>query len=287
MPSARSNSFKSGAGFLRKVDGTILDIQGTDTLPGQSSPAISAKGFHSLFAVLTIQQDGREGDTKQALFVGDAQVFGVTEDGRGFTGPEQFSSSSGWGIFLDSLEHGTDFDYSLFDSDDPNVVDFTPLIGARVRFDQVVNEKLNKSKGKRKDKTGKIDPKTGKVVEYDNTDLIVTNYYGQVDVEPVKATPVARVVAAPKAVAKVKKSAAPAIDISTVAAENIILALSTAKNQQLVKARLGVKLIQVMNAAEPTTRDSVREWADNNDNLSSIEGVNFDAATQMLALEND
>ncbi len=279
MPSARPSSFKGGAGFLRAVDGTILDIQFTDKLPGQAAAPASKSGFHSLFAVLNLQQDGRDDLTQQALFVGDANAFGVTDDGHGVTGPEQFSKSSGWFIFLNSLVTAG-FDETVFPDDDPELADYSAIIGARVRFDQQVNEKLTKKLGQRADKK---DPKK----KYDRTDLIVTNYYGQVEVEAPKATPVARVVAAPKAVAKVKKSAAPAIDIATVAAENIILALSTAKNQQLVKARLGVKLIQVMNAAEPTTRDSVREWADNNDNLSSIEGVNFDAATQVLSLLGD
>ena len=283
MPSAVSSKFRGGAGFLRNVDGTILDIQFGPTLPGQSAPSVSAKGFHSLFGVLTIQQDGKSDLTQQALFVGDAEVFGVTEDGRGVTGTEEFSRNSGWGIFLDSLNQ-TEFDISTISDEDPTVADFTPLIGSRMKFDQRVNDYVNKTKGKRKDKTGKIDPRTKKVAEYDNTDLIVTSYYGHVEVEAPK--PVVKTVAKPAARVG-KKVAAPVIDVAAAAAENIILALAGAKNNQLVKARLGVKLIQVMQAAEPTLRDAVREWSDIAANLSTIEGVTYDPTTQLLSLDQE
>ncbi len=87
---------------MRGVDGTILEIQFTNTLPGQSAPAVSAKGFHSLFGVLSIQQDGRPDLTQQALFVGDAEVFGITDDGRGVT--STCSKCGAWAVNVSMME---------------------------------------------------------------------------------------------------------------------------------------------------------------------------------------
>lgn len=300
MPSARPSAFKGASGILRDVDGVITGLRFTDQNPlagkGTPKPGQKKSDFHSLFAVLDVRVDGASTSSAQPLFVGSADDFGITEDLKGLTGDGQLSKSSGWWIFLDSLVNpggvkGSGFDEANFPDDDENVADYSAIVGARVRFNWQVNEKATKKYGKKVSKV--IDAKTKKAKEYDREDLIVTNYYGQVEVEETTVAPPAgkkpgvsstqpKGDAKPLGGAK-KNTKAP--DVAKVATEHIILAVSAAKDKKMTKSKVSVKLLTAMGDQTPELRSAVREWAENNDNLAAIEGLVFDATTETLSLE--
>lgn len=292
MPFAAPSKFKGASGILRDVDATIVGLEITDVNPlaGRGTPKPGAKksDFHTLFGVLKVRVDGAETVSDQPLFIGDADVFVPTEDGMGVSGEGQLSKSSGWFIFLDSLEKAG-FDMDNFPEDPEGIVaDYSALVGARVRFNWQKNEKATKKYGQKLGK--KVDPKTGKPVAYDREDLIVTNYYGQADVdEPVVAAKKSGVgKTQPAGQAKplgAKKGAK--VDVAKVAADNIILALNAAKDKRASKSKVSVKLLTQLGTESPELRTEVRAWADDNNNLASIEGVTFDPASEMLSLDAD
>jgi hypothetical protein len=298
MASARPSKF-AGGGMLRGTDGVILDIQFSDLLADGSKPkprpgkvpflTIQKDGqedgqgkpaFHSLFANLTIQEDGREKPTTQSLFAGGADDFEVAFDGHGVVsadeGNKSFGKSSGFYIFLASLvnpTNGDGFDENTLSDED---LDFTPIIGARCRFDQQVNEKITKKYGQRVSKQDVTK-------KFDRTDLIVTDYYGQVDVEvkaKAKGLPV-KSAAGKTGVAKAKT--AKAVDVSEFAANKVKELLAAAKNNTLNKSRLSVRLLTAI--PQGPTRDAAQEWAEDDDNLASIDGTTYDAETETLTLD--
>lgn len=299
MPSARPSSFRGASGILRDVDGVITGIQFTGKNPleglGTPKPGQKKSDFPSLFAVLDVRVDGAKTSSPQPLFVGSAEDFGITEDGMGLTGDGQLSKSSGWWIFLNSLvnpggQAGTGFDESNFPDDDPNVADYSAIVGARVKFNWQVNEKATKKYGKKVSKV--IDAKTKKAKEYDREDLIVTAYYGQVEVEQTTPTVGAKVgvsATQPKGEAKPlgAKKAAKTTDVVAIATKNIVLAVTSSKDKKMTKSKVGVKLLTLLGDQTPELRSAVQEWAHSNDNLATIEGLTFDVATETLSVEVD
>lgn len=298
MPSAKSSSFRGGGGILRKKDGTILNIDFTPVNPlfdGKPAPKLAPgqkrSDFVWLYAVLTIQEDGREELTQQPLKVGSVDDFEVVLDGRGVSGTMQFGKGSEFGIFAESLSHpkdeGAGFDESNFPEDlEGLVADYTAIIGARVQFDWVKDESkwglANPRKGK--DKAGKeLKGKDGKPILYDRENLIVRSYYGQVDVADVPA-PVAKQGVVKTAPKKVAKPAVASVDIPALAASKVVAVLSSAKGNALTINKLSVKLLTEMSN-EPDTREDVRAWSLKGDNLATIPGVLYDKTTQVVSLE--
>lgn len=294
MPSSRVSNFKGGGGILRKKDGTVLDIQFSPVNPlfdGKPAPALpagqKASDFKWLYAVLYIQEDGREEISTQPLKVGSVDDFAVVNEGRGVSGTVQFGKGSEFGVFLNSLHNPLDEEPGLAEDifpEDPEglVADFSAIRGARVMFDWIPDEskwgKANPRKAK--DKDGKPVMKDGKQVLYPRENLVVGKYYGQVPVQDV-----------PKAGAKVAKGqagkpapvaakAGPVLDaalIGALADETVTKILSEAKDKKLSVNKLSVKLLTALGESTEETRNAVREWAANVKNLAGIEGVTVDA----------
>jgi hypothetical protein len=294
MPSARPSNFKGGGGILRDQDGTIVGIEFTDVNPLYTgeAPAGKTSSFKTLWGVLDIKVDGAEKATRQPIFVGDAEAFGVTDDKMGITGDGEISKSSGWFIFLDSIVNpkngGAGFDETSFPEDDPQTADYSALVGARCRFNWQVNEKATKKYGKKVSKV--VDAKTGKKKEFDREDLIVTNYYGQVDVDAAPAVASVKKVgvsgkmpAAPDVKQPGKKAGK--VDIAQVAADNVRLALNQAKGKTLSRSKVSVKLLNLLATDTAETRGAARAWLEDVANVQSIEGVVFDPATEMLSID--
>lgn len=309
MPSARASQFKGGGGILRRKDGTILDIQFTDKNPlfkDEKKPAVKAgekKPFHSLYAVLLIQEDGRDETTQQPLFVGDADQFEVVEDGRALSGTAALSKSSDFYIFMDSLSHPVDggdgFDETNFPEDPEGLVaDFSAMRGARVMFDWKKNDQKTKKLGQRvvKGKGGKPDMK------FDREDLVVAVYYGQTDVDAAEAPKVNKPgkTTAPAAkstkTTKAGSTPAPAFNVTEVAGQNIAACLVAAKDNKLTINKLSVKLLSALGAETADVREEVRAWALKGDNLKSLVGsgyapdakeFSYDASSQTLSLVDE
>jgi hypothetical protein len=302
MPSARASQFSGGGGILRRKDGVVVDIQFTDKNPlfKDSKPAPAKKDgktpFHSLFAVLTILEDGREEPTQQPLFVGDADKFEVVLDGRGLSGEASLSKASDFYIFLDSLSHPTDggdgFDESNFPEDPEGLVaDFSAIRGARVMFDWKKNEQKTKKLGQRtvKGKNGKPDMK------FDREDLVVAVYYGQTDVTEAPKPAVNKPAAGkPAAAAKSTKTAAPAVTVNVpeLAMQKIADCLKAAKDNKLTVNKLSVKLLSALGSESADVREEVRTWALNVENLKGLDddfagegkAFGYDASSQTVSL---
>ena len=280
MPSARPSSFSGGGGLLRGVDGTIVGLEFiTHAFAG--TPAQSAKAGQAakpailpstaIQAQLTVLPDGATEVVKPfALKVGSADNY--TVDGTTISGTKPFNKNSKWSILIQSLEDAK-FPMDLFPEDPEGLVaDYTALVGARVRFDWRKNEKLTADFGKT---FSKKDPeKKGK--GFDREDLIITAYYGQAEVAPVKGA------------AKATKATKTAkVDIATLAGDTVLTAVSKAKDQRITKTRLSVKILTLLASADPDIRNEAIEWAGADPNLAGIEGVDYDAATQTLSLSAD
>lgn len=297
MPASRPSLFRGGGGILRDVDSTIIDIQFTTENPlftGPKPPPKKGKEvFNALYAVLELLQDGADKSTLQPLFVGSADAFSINEDGRGVTDAienAQISKNSDFSIFMGSLI-AAGFDEDLLDNTDtPETADYSPLIGARIRTNWQENVEKTKRLGKKKSKDGKK--------EYSREDLIVTNFYEivEVDAAPTSAakgkTTAAKAVAtkpgAAKAAPAVKGKKAPAepeFDVAEETTAAILTALAGAKDKTLSKNQLSVKLLNAFGKHTADQRAEVRTLAIDDEYLSGIDGVTFDAAKKTLTLD--
>ena len=145
---ARPSTFhKGGGGFLNGVDGVITgyrwtdQFNGEDFVPGKKSKEQGGGDkFHSLFMELSARPDGADEDQTQNLFAGGYDDYEVSEDGLTLTSAEGGECAIGGNTaaakFIASLcEAG--FPESKFD-EDPDSINFEPMVGTRVRFGQAV-----------------------------------------------------------------------------------------------------------------------------------------------------
>lgn len=306
MPSTRTSNFAGGGGILRRKDGTILDIMFTKDNPlfkDKNEPKEGA--FEWLYAVLLIQEDGREELTKQPLKVGSVDDFEIVCDGRGVSGTTQFGKNSQFGLFMATMakpkDGGNGQPEDLYPEDAEGLVaDYSNMRGTRVMFDWVEDEsKWAKANPRKAVKDGKpVKDDKGVQKTYPRENLVVAQYYGQVDASKLataaksataKSTSGTRpggkpVVAAKPASTGVATSTA---DVAERATQEIIKAVAGAKGKPLSKTKLSVKLLTQLGDADQTLSNDVRSWALVDANLSGINGVTYDAAKQELSLTPD
>ena len=167
MAGARPSAFRKGGGFLNDVDGEITNYEFTTEFPGGGGKRKSKSDFNALYSVLSVRVDGADEDVETTFFVGSADEWEISDDGKTLTGDGNLQSTIGWGLFIASLvEHG--FPENDLPEDEVN---FEAIIGWRVRFVQQTNERATAKYGKRKAKKGKG--------EYDRTDVVVSQVYDQ------------------------------------------------------------------------------------------------------------
>lgn len=306
MPSTRPAKF-SGGGILKRKDGTILDIEFTPTHPNPKMAPKPDARMIPLWAVLQIQEDGREEVSVQSLRVGSVDDFEVVLDGKGVSGTAQFRKTEGFAIFMESLAHPRDGGEGQPEDtypEDPEglIADYTNLRGTRVMFDQVNDESdyAKKNPRKAKDKDGKpILDKSGKQVTYPLQHLVVAQYYGQVDVSKLQAPKSVGSGKAPAAAAKASTGGRPAarttaatagttldpIAVQARAEAEILKAATSTKGKPLSKTKLMVKLLTALGGETQQLNDAVRLWADNDANLAQVDGISYDAGKKELTVE--
>lgn len=281
---ARPSSFKGGGGFLKDVDGTIRDYTFTDEFNGV--PFVPGKKpdgnpkFHSLFGVVEIQVDGADETVSQHLFVGNADDYEISEDGKTLVphaDDQQFSKSAGFSRLLASLVEAGFPEESLPEDE----FNFEAIIGARVRFGQEVVLDRSGKPSKRVAKKGKF-----KGREFENTTTVVTAYYGQADdaekeEAPAKASAKG---SAPKAAAKSSKKAEPEeVDLNDLTGTTVIAAIENADGQVLNVAKLKMAVMNVIGPKH-AQRDAVIKLATSEKFYSALEGVKFSPKTRTLSL---
>src|SRR5882672_2677152 len=82
MAGSRPGSFKKGGGFLNNVVGEITDYEFTPDFPGGDGKRSSKSDFNPLYFVITVDVDGAEKPAVTTLFVGSADDFEISADGK-------------------------------------------------------------------------------------------------------------------------------------------------------------------------------------------------------------
>ncbi len=285
---ARPSSFKkSGGGFLNNVDGTIIDYLFTDEFNGQPfkpgiNPATKKPRFHTLYCLLTVQVDGAEEPVTTHLFVGDADQFDVTEDGKVLVPVEegyQLGENAPFCRLIASLVAAGFPETNLPEED----LDFRAIIDTRCRLVQRRDEEAARKGLKRKDK------KTGK--EYDQTYLAVDQVYalpGATGEEPTaKSAPKGKATKSAKPTPKVngKPANGHATDMPNLdkrAVETLLGILADEKGSTLPKSKLSVKILQKLGK-DPQRQDIYKLMYDDGF-LTTEQGWSYDASKQMLSL---
>ncbi len=265
MAGSRPSQFRKGGGFLHGTDLVIRDIVFTDVLPN-GQPFVPGKDpkdpkkdkFHSLFARLTVRVDGADADVSTSLFVGNADDYAITDNGHTIEGPDL--GVSALTKFIGSLVTAGFPDTNLPE----DKINFTSVIGARVRTIQQTDAERTKKIGKRKGKDGR---------EYDQKDLLVDQFYGMVGGAQVPA-------GSSTAAASSAAPAAPAGNVGDAAATLLMDILAKAKDNKIAKAKLNSAIVGA-TVGNPQ-REALRKYLLEDANLQAIEGVTFDGTTISL-----
>lgn len=178
----RSAIKKGGGGFLNNVDGEVVDYEFTTT---------NAKGDDTAWVsfVPTFKVDGAEKPVTQHFFVGGADRYEISSDGKSLTmvdeSPVTFGFSVAFGKFVDSVltaaeKAEVDLESELPDLGAGEPLNLEALIGRRFRFIQEVDEVANAKVGKRpRKKDGKpVIGADGKPVLDNRTTTVVAALLG-------------------------------------------------------------------------------------------------------------
>lgn len=287
---ARPSQFKKGGGFLDGVDGVITDYTFTDEFNGAPFVAGKIRGSdgkqidkpHSLNCLLGVTVDGATEVTNTTLKVaGDFDVYEVDETGHILTmadgGPCEISNRSAMAKFIQSLCNptggGTGFDENNF-SEDPDSIDFTPMLGTRVRLVQLTDAARTKEFGKKKGKNGK---------EYDRKDLVVEKVYG--DEAPATTGKTVATKAKPGPKGKTTTPAVQKVDVPQLSGEAVQEMLTRA-GKPLDKSKLSMLTLTTPLLKKHPQREDVRKYLGDDDNLDELAAANFfqfDRVKQVLS----
>lgn len=302
---ARPSSFKKGGGFLNNVDGVITGLNFTDEFNGETfkpgkDPKTKKEKFHSLYCLLSARVDGADEDVSTTLFAGGFDDFTISEDGTTIwdskyeteeeaitagADARQIGANTSIARFINSLVKPVDDPDNGFPEDQlpEDSINFTPVLGTRVRFTQRENAEDTKKLGKRKGKDGK---------EYPRQDLLVSTVYSLPGAEQAAAPkaaakgakPAAKPAMAAKPAAGAKKPAAtPKVDVAELAQTTLLEILAESKDNASTKTKVGMKVLQKL-MKQPDVREDVRNWLFNDANLGGIEGVAYDKAKGTITL---
>jgi hypothetical protein len=270
----------------------VLDINFTTKNPlfKEERQALGKDGkpstYKALFAVLTIQEDGRQeqGPSLQPIKVGDAKDYEIVADGRGLKGTKGFYKDSPWIIFLNSLsapvDGGDGFSEENFPEDPAGLVaDYSNIRGVRAMFDwAAATDKWSV------DHPRVVAPKDGKPGgTFKRENLVIANYYGQEDITKLAQPKLA----GSSNTGSSKAGASVAVDAALVeaTAETMVAqVLKAAKENKLTRNKLSVKLLQAMDSMDANLREAVRAFALDVEKLGTLDGVNFDKTSDIVTL---
>jgi hypothetical protein len=294
---ARPSSFKKGGGFLNGVNATIVSYAFSDEFNGEPFKPGKIKDKsgkmidkpHSLNCLLKVRVDDADDDTPTTLKVaGKFADWAVSEDGLTITPVDEngdpaegrnLSANAAFSKFIASLVKPTDggdgFPEERFPEEEFN---FEAMIGTRVRLIQQTDVARTKEFGKKKSKSGQ---------EFDRTDLVVETVFELPNAAGKSNGKAAKPAAKPAAVATkaAVKSAKPAkveepeVDVEQLAATTLVGILQE-NDGKIAKQKVGMKVLKAL--MEHDSREDVRNWLFDDDNLSSLaagDGVEIDGET--------
>lgn len=310
---ARPTSFKKGGGFLDGVDVTFVDYQFTDEFNGEPFKPGKIKDDkgklidkpHNVNAFITFQVDGAEEPTTTTLKVsGNFDDWAISDDGHAMwdasyetieeaeandADAKQLPAGTAFAKFVTSFVEA-DATGQLVESLPEARIDYSALIGARIRTVQKTDAERTKKYGQKKSKNGK---------SYDRKDLVVEQIYsfGEEAEQapaptPAKAIPkpaakaVATKPAAKPTPAKAKGKPAPApepefdLDAETSSALKEVL---QAAGGSLKKGQLSMKLLNAR--MQHPEREAIRKRVFDDEFLASVDGVSYDKAKGTVTLD--
>ncbi len=287
---ARPSTFKKGGGFLNNVDGKITGYQFTDEFNGEAFvPGKDKAGkdkFHSLNFVLSVRVDGATEDVTTTLFAGGYDNYDVSEDGLTLTAPDGgecgIGANTALGKFVTSwcAAAGTEDDFD----DDPNSVNFEPMIGRRIRFIQANISKEDEDKLIRAGKSVKRAGKDGKT--YNRQNLQVAAVYDDVPKTTGKTSAKTSAKAAPSKLSLVKgnsvKGKAPVESIADRAGVVLQGILGKAKDNVIARDDLSMAILKAI--PKDPQRDAIREHLNNSDNVEAYDFAVYDEGTESIGL---
>lgn len=269
---------RKGGGYLNEVDvtwvgGTWFTGEGVEIKKGNRK----GETFTPLSFVPEFLVDGEDEPKTQRLLLGDAEGYGeVTDDDQVLQTPDGqgIGAKSELGIFLASLVEAKEEVDALI-PDDPSCIDFRPLYGMRLRLVQEVNADKTKRQGKQKGKDGK---------EYDRKDLKVATVHSLPEEAPAK--PAAKAAGKPAAAAS-KPAGKPAAAAKKVnigeLAESTLKGILQANDGKILKTKLSMAILKALN--NDPSRDAVREFLFDDENLGGIDGVTYNAKKGTITLD--
>lgn len=285
---ARPETFRQGGGgFLNHVDGVITGYRFTDEFNGVefepgNKPGTKDPKFHSGFMELSGRVDGADEDVTQNLFFGSYDDYEVSEDGLTLTaaagGECTIGANSAVAKFIASLVEAG-FPLTKL-SDDPDSINFEPIIGARVRFGQA--QVLGKD-GKVRMRVAKKGKFKGK--EFPDTTTIIEQFYelpakgkGGKTVEPVKG--------------KKGKQAEPDEDEEPATPKSLattfLLKIVKASKGKLAKAKISMALLKPENGLyKHPEREAIRKLLTSDKFLNTEDGWTYDEDKEIVKVEVD
>lgn len=312
---ARPTSFKKGGGFLDGVDVTFVDYQFTDEFNGEPFKPGKIKDDkgklidkpHNVNAFITFQVDGAEEPTTTTLKVaGNFDDWAISDDGHAMwdasyetieeaeandADAKQLPAGTAFAKFVTSFVEA-DATGQLVESLPEARIDYSALIGARIRTVQKTDAERTKKYGQKKSKNGK---------SYDRKDLVVEQIYSFGGEEPVaqptkpavgnaKSAPAkaaTKATTATKAApVKAKGKPAPApepefdLDAETSSALKEVL---QAAGGSLKKGQLSMKLLNAR--MQHPEREAIRKRVFDDEFLASVDGVSYDKAKGTVTLD--
>lgn len=259
---------KKGGGFLNNVDGRIVGYEFTTVPPTGKDES------EWVYLVPEVRQDGADKDDTQHLFLGAADKYEISDDGKTLTGVDEITTlgaNTPAGLFLGSLAEkgGAELQALLPDLEGGDALNlenvFRPKDGVRVRFVQVKDEKGTSKRGQREVK----DKKTGKVTKYDRTNTVISAVYeipGAAPAKGAKSAPAGKVAA--KGKAKSNND-----EVKELASEKLTEILGNTDDGEIAKPKIRVKLMQALG--KNPLKDAVIAYLFDDDNLAVLveEGV--------------
>lgn len=295
---ARPDQFrKGGGGFLNGVDGNITGYRFTDEFNGVAfeagkKPGTKEDKFHSLFMELHARVDGADEDVTQNLFVGNADLFKISDDGLTIWDAE-YETAEEADAAKDTLQLGqgtpvTKFIVSLVEAgfpvanlSDSQSTNLEAIIGSRVRFGQ--QDVLDKD-GKVKMREAKKGKFKGK--KFPDTTTVVTKFYEL----PKAAGKKAAAKAEPKATkgAKATKAAEPeGDDAVTELATTTLVAILKKKGGTIAKSKVSMAVLDEI--MKHKLREPVRKLVNTDAFLERCDGWKYDSdvKSQPITLLDD
>lgn len=284
---ARPSTFRrGGGGFLNGVDGVISGYRWTDQFNGEDfepgkKPGTKEDKFHSLFMELSARADGADEDVTQNLFAGNYEDFEISEDSLTLTAKDGGDCSIGGNTaaakFVASLcEAG--FPESKFD-EDPESINFEPMVGSRVRFGQAVVMGKDGKPRKRIAKKGKF-----KGREFDDTTTVVEQVYesgGKKGAAPKDAK------AGTGKKGKAAKEDAEDDSVESLATAFLLKIVAANKNK-FGKGKLSMQLLKPENGLfKHPEREAIRKLLNSDKFLNTEDGWKYDEDKEVITIEEE